>query len=405
MQKFQPFFKRTVALIENYPLPLQRYFFLFGAILGVRLCLEFFANHRLFRIDDVIHIGLWFLFILEAFMLQLHLFSKVEVERIVRLVVCCFSIALTAPIIDLIVSQGKFSKMNYLTFHNNGDILWSYLTIGGASLSRGATIGIRIEIVLLVLASFNYLYIKTGSIVRTLLGTLSIYTVLFLSGAIPLFLSLINDAFHLTYGPEDQSSVCLLFTVDLILFLVLVLRHNRRIVPFRMTYGLLFRIVSTIGLIVFGIFLARRNYADNWHADPTTIWHFPLLALVALLLIAYENYARSEREHTGSRFLIGNSFLLLLVCTAACVSFHTCFATLLAWGLLFFLYEKPLVFTRIPILAQLIRAAHACACVFIGMMAFGSPMTGIESTTLFSILIISFSIHLGYFYINRYIRQ
>jgi hypothetical protein len=402
MQKFQVFFKRTVALIEEYPLPLHRYFFLFGAILGVRLCLEFFANHRLFRIDDVIHIGLWFLFIIEAFMLQLHLFSKVEVERIVKLVVCCFSIALTAPLIDLLVSQGKFSKMNYLTFHTNADILWSYLTVGGASLSRGATIGIRIEIVLLVLASFNYLYIKTGSLFRTLLGTWSIYTVLFLSGAVPFFLTMINDALHLTYGPEDQSSVCLLFTIDLLLFLVLALRHNRRIVPFRLSYGLLFRIVSTFGLVIFGVFLARRNYPDNWHPDPTTIWHFPLLALVVLLLIAYENYARSEREK--SAFLVGNVFLFLLVCTSACVSFHTCFATILAWGLIFFLYEQPLVFTRIPVLAQLIRAAQACACVFIGMMAFGSPMTGIGSTTLFAILSISFSIHLGYFYINRYIR-
>ncbi len=133
MQRIQALFLNIVAKIEDYPLPLKRYFLLFAAILSVRLCLEFFANHRLFRLDDVIHIGLWFIFIVEAFMLQLHLFSKMPVERIVKLVVCCFSIALTAPLIDLVVSQGKFSKMNYLSINSAGDLLWSYVTIGGAA--------------------------------------------------------------------------------------------------------------------------------------------------------------------------------------------------------------------------------------------------------------------------------
>lgn len=155
MQKLQSFFKQTVDKIEDYPLPLKRYLLLFIAILSLRLCLEFFANYRLFQSDDVMHIGLWFLFIVQAFMVQLHLFSKVKVEQIVKLVVCCFSIALTAPLIDLVVSQGKFSKMNYLSVNSFSDIAWSYITIGGASLSRGATLGIRIEIVLLVIASFN----------------------------------------------------------------------------------------------------------------------------------------------------------------------------------------------------------------------------------------------------------
>lgn len=403
MQKIQSFFKQTVAKIEDYPLPLKRYLLLFIAILSLRLCLEFFANHRLFQADDVMHIGLWFLFIVQAFMLQLHLFSKANVEQIVKLVVCCFSIALTAPIIDLLVSQGKFSKMNYLSVNSFSDIAWSYITIGGASLSRGATLGIRIEIVLLVIASFNYVYLKTGNIWRALAGTLSIYTVLFLSGAIPYFLGKINTAFNLTYGANDQSSSYLLFTLDIALFLFLVYRYNRKMISFKFDFSMIFRIIGSIGLVVLGAYLARTAYPTNWMLDPTTLYYFPLLAILLLILFVYENYGKQHLKSETTDFTLQNGILLVLVCISSCISFHTLFAVLFTWGMLFFLYEKPLRFINIPYLSPLLQAGLMFGYLLIGFMGFGAPMIGMETNVIFLTLIVSFSTYLVMFYINRYI--
>lgn len=403
MQKIQSFFKQTVAKIEDYPLPLKRYLLLFIAILSLRLCLEFFANHRLFQADDVMHIGLWFLFIVQAFMLQLHLFSKANVEQIVKLVVCCFSIALTAPIIDLLVSQGKFSKMNYLSVNSFSDIAWSYITIGGASLSRGATLGIRIEIVLLVIASFNYVYLKTGNIWRALAGTLSIYTVLFLSGAIPYFLGKINTAFDLTYGANDQSSSYLLFTLDIALFLFLVYRYNRKMISFQFDFSLIFRIIGSISLVVLGAYLARTAYPTNWMLDPTTLYYFPLLAILLLILYTYENYGKQQLKSEAPDFTIQNGILLVLICISSCISFHTLFAVLFTWGMLFFLYEKPLRFINIPYLSPLLQAGLMFGYLLIGFMAFGAPMVGMDTSVIFITLIVSFSTYLVMFYINRYI--
>lgn len=391
--------------MEDYPLPLKRYLLLFMAILGVRLCLEFFANQRLFRLEDVLHIGLWFIFIVEAFMLQLHLFSRVRVELIVKLVVCCFSIALTAPIIDLIVSQGKFSKMNYLTINTPADLIWSYLTIGGASLSRGATIGIRIEIVLLVIASFNYVYLKTGNIFRSLLGTLSIYTVLFFSGTLPFLIGKLNDLLHLTYGPDDQSSVYLLFTLDMVLFLILAYRFRPKSIPVKVSPRLVFRIISALGLVVLGAYLARKQYPDNWHIDPTTIYYFPLLAIVLLLLFAFENYAINSRGQSPDNFHVSNGLLAVTVLTAACISFYTCFSVLMAWSVLFLLYEKPLTFVHIPVLSAILQSCLNCAFLFIGFMTFRAPMIGMGKNVLFLTLALSFSFHLILSFLNRYIRK
>lgn len=395
MQKLQLFFRKTVKTIEENPLPIKYYLFLFAAILTVRLCLEFFANQRLFRQTDVIHISLWFIFIIEAFMLQLHVFTKTDVIRIVKLVTCCFSIALTAPIIDMVISQGKFSKMNYLSVHSFQDVFWSYLTIGGASLSRGATIGIRIEIVLLVIASFNYIYVKTGSLFRSLIGTFSIYTVLFLSGLIPLLINGINSLLHLHYGPDDQSTVYLLFLVDLILLLLLVFRSKSSNTIPRFSFVFIVRIVTAFGLCASGILIARNLYPANWILDPTTLYYFPLLFIVIALLLY------THRNNSLTDFSAQSGILFLLLTSSYLISFYTCFAVLLAWGIQFLLFEFPLQLQRIPVLNSLLYAGLNTSFFLIGFMSFGAPMIGVPTYVLFFILLGSFSIHLAYIYIRK----
>jgi len=393
MKQFQKLFKKIVDIIEGNTLPLKRYLFLFLAILSVRLCLEFFSNQRLFRAEDAIHIGLWFTFIVVAFMIQLHLFSGEKMEKIVRLVVCCFSIALTAPIIDLIVSQGKLSKMNYLSINSFSDIAYSYITIGGASLSRGATLGIRIEIVLLVFASFNYVYAKTGNILKSILGTFSIYTVLFLSGAIPFFLGKINDLLHLSYTPDDKSSIYLLFTLDLFFILFIVYRFKRKSVSFDITWQAIVRLVAAIGLIAYGGWLALKDYPMNWKLNPTTLYYFPLLIVLTGTLWLFDHFGRNNKFNSD-HFGLQNGLFLVILSTSACISFYTCFAALIVWGLLFVLFEKPLRFKQIPVLSALFQATVSVGFLFVGYLTFGAPLIGFPTLLLFIVLFLSFSIHL-----------
>ncbi|MFN5982345.1 MAG: hypothetical protein ACK479_02690 [Fluviicola sp.] len=397
MKKFKQIFQLIVDKIEGVDLPIHRYLFLFIAILSVRLCLEFFSNQRLFKAEDVLHISLWFIFIVEAFMLQLHLFSKEKVDKIIRLVVCCFSIALTAPIIDLIVSQGKMSKMNYLAINSGSDLLWSYITIGGASLSRGATLGIRIEIVLLIFASFNYIFAKTNSIWRSLIGTFSIYTVLFLSGAIPFFMSKINLLFGLTYSPNDQSSIYLLFLLDLLIFLVLIyrLKANTNKKKFDLkTFSIAFiRISVYLCLLIYGIVLARINYAPNWTLNPTTIYYFPLLVLLFTLIVFNELWGKNGR-FSGRTFNRQTGLFVLIVFISSCINFYTFFGSMICWGILFFLYESPLNFSKIKVLSALFKSLLNIGFVFLGFLTFGAPLVGFPTKELFLILIVSFLVYL-----------
>ena len=286
LKRIQGLFVKTVDHVENQQAPFTRYYFLFAAILAVRLALEFFSSRRLFTIDDILHIGLWFIFIVLAFRVQLHLFSGEKIIKVAKLVIVFFSIALTAPIIDLILTGGVGAKMNYLSLHSWKDIAWSYITVGGSSLSRGATPGIRIEIALLVIASFNYVRTKKNSILQGVIAAVSIYTVLFLSGAVPLLLGYIVNIFHLQYQPDDQSTVLLLLMLDIFLLCIAFSRHSP---------SNIYRILSavpwlavTLALLLAGFGASRslQNYPGNWILTPTTLFWFPLLLVWSIFLVA-----------------------------------------------------------------------------------------------------------------------
>jgi hypothetical protein len=401
MKRFQLFFKNISERIENYPLALPRYIALFIALLSIRLCLEFFANNRLFNADDVLHIGLWFSFIVLAFILQLQYFSKTSIDKIIKLVVCCFSIALSAPIIDLIVSQGKFSKMNYLSINSTSDFIKAYFSIGGASLTRGATIGIRIEIILLVLASFNYIYIRTNNLKRAIFGTISIYTVLFLTGVIPYFIGQLNAFFGLTYGPNDQSSIYLLFTLDLFLVIVLLLKLKPEVIKTHFNWSLIIQLFS-IGIpLLVGSWLARIYYPMNWTINPTTLYFFPLLIVLTFLLAIYAADMRKMVIH-GKHQLFQNSLIILLFAISTFLSFQTLFALFLVWSINFILFEKPCEFYKFPWLSSILKAFLTLAIVMLGFISFGAPMVGFNKLHILAILILSFSSSLGFSKLKRY---
>jgi hypothetical protein len=401
MKRFQLFFKNISERIENYPLALPRYIALFIALLSIRLCLEFFANHRLFNADDVLHIGLWFSFIVLAFILQLQYFSKTSIDKIIKLVVCCFSIALSAPIIDLIVSQGKFSKMNYLSINSTSDIVKAYFSIGGASLTRGATIGIRIEIILLVLASFNYIYIRTNNFLRAILGTTSIYTVLFLTGVIPFFIGQLNAFFGLTYGQNDQSSIYLLFTLDLILVLILLLKLKPDVIKIHFNWSFILHLFS-IGIpLLVGIWIARFDYPKNWTLNPTTIYFFPLLIVLTFILAIYTADMQKMVTH-GKRQLFQNSLIVLLFAVGAILSFQTLFALFLVWSINFVLYEQPCECYKYKWFSSILNAFLTLAIVMFSFISFGAPMVGFNKLYILAILIISFSSSLGFSKLKHY---
>lgn len=382
LRRLQTIFVTLIDRIESDRTPIARYFLLFGAILSIRLSLEFFSSHRLFRWEDVLHISAWFAGIVLAFLIQLHFFSRVSIDKAARLSVVGFTIALTAPIIDLLVSGGQGAKMNYLAINSLSDVLWAYVTAGGTSLTRGATLGIRIEIGLLVLASANYIYTKRGSLLSALWGAWCIYTVLFISGTVPKILGSIVDAFALHYGPDDQSTLLLLLTIDLALVLVACWRYAP--VAFRaktiaLPWGVM---VMGAGLFALGALIGRTQYPDNWQLNPTTLFHFPLLGGLVLTLGMLIGIGGAPRTTP----LVANALLLLCVVIGAAINTHVLFGILGIWGIQFLYFEPPLRLGKVILLRQMLIALGAALVTLTGFMFVGAPMVGFPPAALLVLL-------------------
>lgn len=387
-KKLQALFERISLQLENNPTPFARYVQLFFAILVLRLTLEFFSSQRLFTLADILHIGLWFIFIVLAFLLQLHFFSGEKILRISKLVITCFSIALTAPIIDLLIFQGKGAKMNYLSLHTWDQVVYAYFTVGGASFSRGATPGIRVEILLLLLACFNYVYIKRKSVVRSVLSVWSIYTVLFISGAVPALLGILVNAFHLQYEQDDQSTLLLLLTVNLFLLLIAFQRYSpeRFVQIWKSAPWAAVCVALLYGGV--GAYLALQLYPENWKLTPTTLFWFPLLFGLFLCFVALrgvqnwqDSIISTEKNHP-----ITNTILLLLLMIGLAISPKTFFIAALVWGLLFFLNESPLHFRNVPVLRNILEGMLLVAVALLGFVTFGAPMIGFPAGWLFLML-------------------
>lgn len=407
LKKIQGLFERTVEQVENQPVPMVRYYYLFSAILAVRLALEFFSSRRLFTMDDILHIGLWFIFIVLAFLVQLHLFSGEKIIKVAKLVIVFFSIALTAPVIDLIITGGVGAKMNYLSLHSWKDVAWSYITVGGSSLSRGATPGIRIEIALLVIASFNYVRTKKNSVLRGIIAAVSIYTVLFLSGAVPLLLGYIVNMFQLQYQHDDQSTLLLLLSLDIVLICIALFRHAPERIFNILNNVPWLAIVICMLLAGFGASLSLRNYPGNWALTPTTLFWFPLLTACCIFFAAYTGTQRLQQKAADKRQfeLIKNGLVLLLLMVSSMLSVKIFFSMALLWGLLFLLNDAPLELKKIPLLCNLLEAMIMLAAAFTGFCVFNAPMIGFPALWIFVILATGFTGSLVYTLLQKkYVR-
>ncbi len=391
LQKIQSLFMRLVRHVEEHPAPLRRYFQLFFAILALRLSLEFFSSHRLFSLADVLHIGLWFLFIVLAFLVQLRLFSGESIVKVTKLVVVGFTIALTAPIIDLLVSGGVGAKMNYLALNSWSQVLYAYVTLGGPSMSRGATLGIRIEIILLVLASFNYVRTKRGSVWWGIAASLSIYMVLFLSGAVPRLLGMLVDVWPLQYGPEDNSTALLLLTLNVGLLAIALILYAPTL-AWRVLRAVPWATVA-IGVChaFIGAGLAMRAYPGAWVLDPTSLFWFPLLLALLLCMALLVGLQRlqigggmaSQSAEKGRNFLIALGLGL-----GVAISVRVAFVVAVIWGILFLLNEAPLNLRRAPLLRNLLEAMALVAVALLGFSAFGGPMVGFPTKWLLALLLL-----------------
>ena len=86
--------------------------------------------------------------------LLVKLITKENVRKIAQVILSCYAIIILPPILDLILSGGKGYYMTYLFPGIHNDLLQRLVTFGGNFSGEGITPGMRIEGLIIFIASF-----------------------------------------------------------------------------------------------------------------------------------------------------------------------------------------------------------------------------------------------------------
>lgn len=272
--------RRAVTTIENTPLTLASFVTAFFALIFTRLLVENtlgrFTEHTFFYFFfEFTHT---FLFFLCSFLLLLPLAryaGRVNLLQAGNVLLFGFLIILTPPIIDTLIFQGQ-SFWSFYEFDGLLGLLWRYVTLFGDTPEMGITYGVRVEVVLVTLALGIYTFLKSNTLLKAISVSLGAYTILFILGTFPSWLTLGILAFEKSFLAINQNDVAGLFLTPEHIF-------SRNLSDFRSVLNAKMSIVyGTISVFLAGLTLWRaypQYFIALWKNArlPQLIYHGGLL--------------------------------------------------------------------------------------------------------------------------------
>ncbi len=420
------FLEKATVVIENAPLTLGSFSLTFLALIIARLTVEntlgYFQEQTLFFFFfEFTHTFLFFLCSFILLLPAVRLAGESSLKKAANVLLFGFLIILTPPIIDRLI-MGAGNYWSFYQFDSLKGLFLRFFTLFGDSPDIGITYGVRVEVVLVTILLGCYAYLKTARLKTAFLTSLLTYTILFILGTFPAWLTfgiLGLQKGLLAIGSNDVAALFL--TPETILARHLDDFHA--VLNFKMTlvYGVLASLLA--GLLLFKEF-PHYFFALLKNARlPQVIYHggllllgillalffshttlprefFPMLSIIVLLLsveyawlasvIVNDLYDTAIDAITNpSRPLItaaisprlyrtfGVLFFSASLLLSGSVSFAALFL-LLAYQALAWLYSAPpLRLKRFPIIATLIAACSGLAVLISGFLAVSSQ-TGIH---------------------------
>ncbi len=285
--------------IETIPFTLGTWFITLFAIIAVRVAIELFFEHNPFYFADhyfykLSHFFFTFSFTYLAALPVVAWLARVNIRQAATILCFGFLIIWVPPIIDEIISRGA-GFWSFYTFDGLAGLGERYLTFFGDRPDVGITYGVRTEVALVLFSTTLYVWIKTRNLLRTLFGTLILYTVLFLIGALPSLVTLF------LMGPSEGFFT--LTELDVAGFMLspeplYFISPPNVAVVLAIKMGLVYALL--LPLLVLGILSCffRTTLSALWHnlRLPQVIYHAGLLLIGAGLVFVYEGKITFEND-------------------------------------------------------------------------------------------------------------
>lgn len=397
--------RAVISALENEERPVVYSFLTFLVVINIRNYLELAVNNC-FTADfaaTITHFTLAYANLALGMLLLMTFLTGEAVSKVARVVLVCFAVTITVPIIDSVASLigGHQVLYEYMLPEKTESLLRDYLTFFGAQ--QGVTLGMRIEIFVVCMASAAYLYIKTASWPRVLLGTLAVYTLIFLWGGTPFVLKGIAGIAGFGYEIRPLTMIHFFLLVSLpaaavASYLAWPSYLRALVKDIRFT-----RVLHYALMIVLGLLYAYPKAGHFLFFSDLARFCLLLAALVFasvfsiitnnLADIAIDRISNPARPSVTGAIpareyrLIAWVALGLAVLLAAAVSFYHAFILFCFIGNYFIYSMPPLRLKRIPFLSKSLIALNSLLMVLAGYLLAGhQPGTFPRSVAAFMLV-------------------
>lgn len=185
-------FKKIVQSIESQNISIGQWLIAFAGIVFIRFILEVISSPTQSGIIPVdaptlIQYGLSFIAIALGLVCIVWFFTKGS-TNLLKLILFCLPVIWIGPILDIIFSAGIGHTITYI-FHGPKLLLIDFLTFFGPQV----TIGLRLELFIILLAIGLYVWKVKKSIIKTILSVLFSYVFLFFIFALPSIIYLLGN--------------------------------------------------------------------------------------------------------------------------------------------------------------------------------------------------------------------
>jgi 4-hydroxybenzoate polyprenyltransferase len=247
----------------------------------------------------LIHYPMFHLSFFLAVTIVLCLLAREPIIKVTKVTICFIPIVLLAPVLDLLFSRGKGLNMGYM-FNDLAGLLRRYVMFMGGCSPHGATVGIRVELIVVFLCLGTYLFLKTRKTLRVLTGAIVLYTYGFVLGALPSVVSMVWT------GETSAGEAALLFAGSVVLNHFYTFNHRIAL--------LLFPILVITLLVWYRLYDARKLTAILRNIRGPRALHYTCMLGIGMVI----GYSLRPQD------LLGTPFLPLILVVSA-------MAVVLAW--------------------------------------------------------------------------
>jgi 4-hydroxybenzoate polyprenyltransferase len=188
---------RFISRLEDTPVTVAGWLATFLGVLWIRYLLEAFSSpdpngFLPSTVSTLVHFTMYYLATVTLTVVTVSAATRISALRMMRAVLFVLPIMWLGPLVDL--SRGVYAKMSYVPVATPADLVHYFFTFFGPLTGFGATLGLRIELGILIVLIGVYVYTRTSRLTAALLGSFLTYVWIFVTFTIPSIISFVLPA-------------------------------------------------------------------------------------------------------------------------------------------------------------------------------------------------------------------